>query len=322
MVKFKPKMSLKERILEILANAPSEVSGEVLAKELYVSRTAVWKAIQGLKNEGIEIQATKKGYFLKYKDLLLPSRLNELVSKLILWEKVVYKFEVSSTMDVAKELAERGDKAIVIAEKQTAGRGRLSRAWKSDLGGLWITLILLDKRPLKSALGFPFLSALAVANALKKTYNLSPTLKWPNDVLLSEKKVAGILLEVKGETDLMEYALIGVGVNLNNKVSQEPFEQKAISVSECLGKEVDRFAFLSSLLQNFKALYLNLSMQEILRNWKSLSSTLGRPVKVRTLNESFEGVALDLDDDDDGALLVQTETGIRKVYSGDCFYLR
>ena len=320
MVKFKPKMSLKERILEILANAPSEVSGEVLAKELYVSRTAVWKAIQGLKNEGIEIQATKKGYFLKYKDLLLPSRLNELVSKLILWEKVVYKFEVSSTMDVAKELAERGDKAIVIAEKQTAGRGRLSRAWKSDLGGLWMTLILLDKRPLKSALGFPFLSALAVANALKKTYNLSPTLKWPNDVLLSEKKVAGILLEVKGETDLMEYALIGVGVNLNNKVSQEPFEQKAISVSECLGKEVDRFAFLSSLLQNFKALYLNLSMQEILRNWKSLSSTLGRPVKVRTLNESFEGVALDLDDD--GALLVQTETGIRKVYSGDCFYLR
>jgi len=320
LVRFKSKMSLKERILEILVNAPSEVSGEVLAKELCVSRTAVWKAIQKLKKEGFEIQTTKKGYFLRYKDLLLPSRLNELVSKLILWEKVVYKFEVSSTMDVAKELAERGDKAIVVAEKQSAGRGRLSRAWKSDLGGLWITLILLDKRPLKSALGFPFLSALAVANALKETYNLSPTLKWPNDVLLSEKKVAGILLEVKGEADLMDYALIGIGVNLNNKVSQEPFEQKAISVSEYLGKEVDRFAFLSSLLQNFEALYLSLSMQEILREWKSLSSTLGRPVKVRTLNESFKGVALDLDDD--GALLVQTETGIRKVYSGDCFYLR
>lgn len=320
MVKFKSKMSLKERILEILVNAPSEVSGEVLAKELHVSRTAVWKAIQGLKKEGIEIQATKKGYFLRYKDFLLTSRLNELVSRLSLWEKVVYKFEVSSTMDVAKELAERGDKAIVIAEKQTAGRGRLSRAWKSDLGGLWITLILLDKRPLKYAFVFPFLSALAVANALKETYNLSPTLKWPNDVLLSEKKVAGILLEVKGEADLMDYALIGIGVNLNNKVSQEPFEQKAISVSEYLGKKVDRFAFLSSLLQNFEALYLNSSMQEILREWKSLSSTLGRPVKVRTLNESFEGVALDLDDD--GALLVQTEAGIRKVYSGDCFYLR
>jgi len=313
-------MRLKERILEILANAPSEVSGEVLAKELYVSRTAVWKAIQRLKKEAFEVQATKKGYFLRYKDLLLPSRLNELVSRLILWEKVVYKFEVSSTMDVAKELAERGDKAIVIAEKQTAGRGRLSRSWKSDLGGLWITLILLDKRPLKSTLVFPFLSALAVAKALKETYNLSPTLKWPNDVLLSEKKVAGILLEVKGEADLMDYALIGIGVNLNNKVSQEPFEQKAISVSECLGEKVDRFAFLSSLLQNFEALYLNFSMQEILREWKSLSSTLGRPVKVRTLNESFEGLALDLDDD--GTLLVQTETGIRKVYSGDCFYLR
>jgi BirA family biotin operon repressor/biotin-[acetyl-CoA-carboxylase] ligase len=87
-----------------------------------------------------------------------------------------------------------------------------------------------------------------------------------------------------------------------------------------LGKEVDRFAFLSSLLQNFEALYLNSSMQEILRKWKSLSSSLRRPVRVRTLNESFEGVALDLDDD--GALIVQTETGIRKVYSGDCFYLR
>ena len=320
MVKFNLKMSLKERILEILVSAPSKVSGEVLAKELRVSRTAVWKAIQGLKKEGIEIQATKKGYFLRYKDFLLPSRLNELVSRLSLWEKVVYKFEVSSTMDVAKELAERGDKAIVIAEKQTAGRGRLSRAWKSDLGGLWITLILLDKRPLKYALGFPFLSALAVAKALKETYNLSSTLKWPNDVLVFEKKVAGILLEVKGEADLMDYALIGIGVNLNNKVSQEPFEQRAISVSECLGEEVDRFAFLSSLLQNFEALYLNSSMQEILREWKSLSSTLGRPVKVRTLNESFEGVALDLDDD--GALLVQTEAGIRKVYSGDCFYLR
>ncbi len=313
-------MSLKHRILEALINAPSEVSGEVLAKNLKVSRTAVWKAIQGLKKEGFEIQATKKGYFLKYKDLFLPSKLNELVSKLTLWEKIVYAYEVSSTMDVARELAEKGIRAIVIAEKQTAGRGRLSRAWKSDLGGLWITLILFNKRPLKSALGFPFLSALAVAKALKETYNLSSSLKWPNDVLLQDKKVAGILLELKGETDLMNYALIGIGVNLNNKVSQEPFEQRAISLSEYLGKQVDRFAFLRSLLQNFEALYQKLSIQEILEEWKSLSSTLGRPVKVRTLSESLEGIALDIDDD--GALILQTEEGIRKVYSGDCFHLR
>jgi len=188
-------MSLKERILEILANAPSEVSGEVLAKELHVSRTAVWKAVQRLKEEGFEIQATKKGYFLKYKDLLLPSRLNELVSKLSLWEKVVYKFEVSSTMDVAKELAERGEKAIVIAEKQSAGRGRLGRAWKSDLGGIWITLILLDKRPLKSAFVFPFLSALAVANALKETYNLSPLSNGQTMFCFSRKKLRASFLK-------------------------------------------------------------------------------------------------------------------------------
>jgi len=313
-------MSLKQKILEALVDAPFPVSGEVLAKNLGVSRTAVWKTIQGLKKEGFEITTTKKGYFLRDKDLLLPSRLNALLSKLTLWEKVIYCYEVSSTMDVAKELAEKGERAVVIAEKQTSGRGRLSRAWKSDLGGLWLTLILLDKIPLKSALGFPFLSSLAVAKALKETYNLSPTLKWPNDVLLSGKKVGGILLEVKGEADLMEYALIGIGVNLNNKVSQEPFEQRAISISEYLGEKVDRFSFLSSLLQNFETLYLKLSMEEVLEEWKSLSSTLGRPVKVRTLNESFEGVALDIDDD--GALIVQTETGVRKVYSGDCFHLR
>jgi len=313
-------MSLKEKILEILVDSQAEVSGEFLAKTCGVSRTAVWKAIQTLKKEGYEIHASKKGYLLSYKDVFLPLRFKELLANLKLWEKILYRFKVSSTMDVAKELAEKREKAIVIAEKQTSGRGRLERIWESSFGGLWMTLIVFDQRPLKEALSLTFLSALAVAEALRNSYNLSPKLKWPNDVLLDEKKVGGILLELKGEADLVKYALIGIGVNLNNKVSHLPFEQKAISVSEYLGRKVDRFAFLKELLIEFESIYLNLSAKEILKQWKSLASTIGKKVMIRTFNERIEGFALDVDDD--GALIVETESGIRKIYSGDCFHLR
>ncbi len=311
---------LEEEILKILQQAEKEISGSFLAKSLQKSRTAIWKAIKRLKNKGLSIAVTSKGYLLQDKDLLPFWELPKVIEELPLWERVVYEFEVPSTMDVARSLAEDQIRAVVIAERQTQGRGRLGREWLSPSGGLWLTLILLEPMPLREAFVLPYLSALAVAEALEKSYRVTPELKWPNDVLLQGKKVAGILLELNGEADYLKFVLIGIGVNLNNPVSHLTFPQEAISVSELLGGKVDRFLFLKNLLHAFAKSYEEANWPKILSRWKELSSTLGKKVRVQTLHGSYEGLALDLDDD--GALILQSQDQRIKVYSGDCFHLR
>lgn len=318
-MKFFQNIPLEEKILKHLKTSSGLISGEKLSKLLGVSRVAIWKSIKKLQEKGYPIRTYKRGYLLENKDIFLREELENLIKKSSFFEEIFYSLCTTSTMDIARELAEKEKKAIVLAERQSQGRGRLGRFWESHLGGLWFTLILKEPLPLKEVFLLTYLSAVAVALAINKTYHLEAKVKWPNDVLLFEKKVAGILLEIKAEVDLLLYALIGIGINVNNEVSSKDFLYPAISISEGLGQKVSRLPLLENFLQQFEELLQN--KDHILPLWRSLSDTLGKKVKVISSGKILIGKAIDIDNE--GSLLIQTEEGkIERVFSGDCFHLR
>lgn len=310
---------LEESLLKILKEKEGPVSGEKLAQLLGISRVAIWKKIKKLKDLGYPLSIHKKGYELSNKDIFLQEDLENLLKGTSYFEEVIYLLETTSTMDVAKSLAEAGKRAIVIAERQTQGRGRLGRKWEANEGGLWVTLILYEPLPLRKAHFLTYLSSVAIALAIRETFNLPAKVKWPNDVLLFDKKVAGILLEIKAEVDRLLYALIGMGINVNNKVEGKDFLFPATSICENLKSQVKRLPLLKSILKHFEDLLLD--KERILPTWKELSCTLGEKVRVESTDRTIIGWALDLDEQ--GALLIKTDEGtIEKVSSGDCFHLR
>lgn len=301
-----PFTTVEENLIKLLRDSPDVISGEKIAQSLGISRVAVWKKIQKLKKENIPIYACKRGYSLSNKMIFFKAELDNMIKNISLFEDYYYFYETSSTMEIAKELAEKGKRVIVIAEKQTQGRGRLGRKWESQEGGLWFTLSLTNSIPLKHVFLLTYLSAVATALAIRDTYQLPAKVKWPNDVLLHERKVAGILLEIKAEVDLLLYTLIGIGVNVNNKVTHKEFLYPAISISEALNKEVQRLPLLSTILSYFEKLYSEKTL--ILPLWKELSETLGKWIKVVTFGKEVIGQAIDLDEE--GALLVKTKEGL------------
>ncbi|RLG11334.1 biotin--[acetyl-CoA-carboxylase] ligase [Candidatus Pacearchaeota archaeon] len=306
----------KINILKIL-KAENIVSGEEIAKSLGISRTAVWKHIQDLKKKGYKIETTPKGYnLINNQDLLNEEELSELSYK------VYYYKDVTSTMDVAKDIAEKGEEAIIIAETQIKGKGRLDRSWYSPKGGIWMSLVIKPFLTLKGAYLLTYVAALATALAIEKVSGIKVYLKWPNDVIYKknneEKKLAGILLEIKAEIDQINYAIIGIGINVNNKISI--LEPQAISLKEILGKEIKRKNIIIEFIKIFKEL-LKSESKEVLELWKNKSLTLGRKVKI--LHPQGEKIGLALDISDDGALILKTEADeILKIYSGDCIHLR
>jgi BirA family biotin operon repressor/biotin-[acetyl-CoA-carboxylase] ligase len=313
---LKKTKNTKQDILKLLKENKI-ISGEKIAKILSISRTAVWKHIKDLKRKGYLIKATPKGYSLiDNGDLLNEEELAYLPYK------VYYYKEVTSTMDIAKEIAEKGEEALIIAETQTKGKGRMGRFWYSPKGGIWMSLVIKPSFSLKEAYLLTYIASLATALAIEKIAGIKVFLKWPNDIIYKEndkeKKLAGILLEVKAEIDKIDYAIIGIGINVNNEISS--LVPEAISLKEILKKELKRKDIIKELIKEFKDL-LKVESIKILNLWKDKSLTLGRKVKI--IHPEGEKMGLALDISDDGALLLKTEdTKILKIYSGDCIHLR
>jgi len=307
----------KEKILQLLNTSKKPLSGEFIAKSIGISRTAVWKNIQNLKKAGFNIITTAKGYLLKDNDELSPEDFEDFKIKTICLK------ETSSTMDVAKiEMENSAEKVLVIAEKQTQGRGRLGREWISQEGGAWFSLGIRPKIALKECFIFTYIAGLAVVKAILEVTGLPTFLKWPNDVIYKksgqEKKLAGILLEVKGEVDMVNYIIIGIGVNVNNSISN--FEPTAISIKEILKYPISKKRLIQKILIKIFKL-MDLPSIEILKMWKRNSITLGRSVKIIQPNREIIGLALDISED--GALIVQTpDMFLYKIYSGDCIHAK
>ena len=307
---------MKSQILKALRESSDYISGERLSKQLGVSRVSIWKHIQALKDDGYVIEAAPIGYRLvSSPDLLLPYEFPGLE------QRIHYFSEIGSTMDVARELAKRGARegTIVIAEAQTCGRGRLSREWLSPKGGIYFTLIL---RPRISPVYAPrvnLMAAVAVAATIRKLFGLKAEVKWPNDVLIVGKKVCGILAEMDAEMDVVNFVNVGIGINANNSIPK--FEKTATSLKDALGKEISRKEFLRALLAEIERWQALLMEADLLEEWKKLSVTLNRHVRIVAPGEVIAGCAVDIDTT--GALVIREKNGsLKKAMAGDCIHLK
>ena len=318
---------MRKTIVEMLKNAGENfISGESIAGELKISRTAVWKHIQKLRSSGYEILSRERcGYKLKdAPDILLPSEIQVGLDTEIIGKEMHYYPSVDSTNRIAKSLAYHGapDGTIVVAEEQTGGKGRLDRNFYSPRGkGIWFSVILRPKFLPKDAPKCTLMAAVAVAEAMNR-FNLKAEIKWPNDIMFDGRKFVGILTEMTGEIAKINYIVVGVGINVRINRDEFPEELRdiAASLEEIAGEEISRVQFFRSVLEEFDKLYREINasgFQEIFTRWKKYNITLGKNVRVISADggESFYGKAVDLDNE--GALIVETEQGSRTVYAGD-----
>ena len=240
--------------------------------------------------------------------------------------KLVVVSEVDSTNSLAKTLAQQGaqEGTVVIAETQKRGRGRFERQWESPKGGLYLSIVLRPTTPVEKTSVLPLITALAVSQTMS-TFHLTAMIKWPNDVLVNKKKIAGILLESELEGSQISYIVVGIGINLNIDLNQISLElrNRTTSLKQETHSTADIQKFLKIFFQQFQKYYELFSREQydqLLLEWKHHSDTLGKAVKVVTSQETFEGVAIDIDSS--GFLIVKKQNGsLKKIMSGDCLYL-
>lgn len=318
-------MSHSDLIIDALLDEPKRtLSGEALAKRLGVSRTSVWKHIKTLQREGYGIEVLKgRGYRLKMmtsRPLEREIRRGALTKRF--GQRVFYYEKIDSTNNAGKELARGGEKegALVIAEEQLNGRGRLDRSWESPKGGVFMSLIMRpDLHPTKLT-RLTLLSGVAVARAIKSLYGLEVKLKWPNDIYVEDKKVGGILSEMEGEAERVNFVVVGIGIDANCDVS---VNIPTTSLKKETGGEVSIIKLVQEILKEMESLYEAFMRGSLafLEEYKELSHTLRRDVKIVRLKDTILGRAVDVDSE--GALVLRLADGsYEKVISGDCIYLR
>ncbi|NMA54440.1 MAG: biotin--[acetyl-CoA-carboxylase] ligase [Firmicutes bacterium] len=307
----------------MLTKADDYISGEDISQRLGVTRAAVWKYIEDLRRSGYVIEALpRRGYRLVARpDKLLPTEIRAGLTTDRFGHVVHYFPQIGSTNDQARQLARQGaaEGTIVVAEEQTAGRGRRGRAWVSQPGsGIFVSLILRPNLIPAQAPLLTLTAAVAGAEAIRQLTGLPAVIKWPNDLYVDGRKVAGILTEMSSEMDTIFYVVVGIGINVNT--SSFPTEVSASATSLALeqGRSVCRRQLLQLLLEKLEYWYqiLSADQDQILERWRQLTITLGKRVSVYSPNFTVHGLALDIDHE--GALLLETETGEKvKIFSGD-----
>lgn len=321
---------VKERVLKILKNKFREfVSGEDMAWEMGISRTAIWKHVKELQEEGYTVESSsRKGYRLVgVPDLLFPPALRKGLEGCLVGSQIEYLKEIPSTNDHAKELAKQGapEGTVVISEVQVEGKGRMDRDWISPKGGLWMSVILRPQLAPNEAQGITLLVGVALARVLNRSY-VGCSIKWPNDIYVGGKKVAGILTEMEAEMDGINYVVVGMGVNVNFSVDALPkdLQEGATTIMDEKGEMVHRTDMARDILRELDKVYADFNsglLPELLGEWKELSSTIGQRVKVLTRKEPIVGEAVAISKE--GALIVEKDDGtMEKVIAGECIHLR
>lgn len=315
------------RILELFRSGDGVVSGAALSKALGVSRTAVWKHVKGLRGKGYQIEAVpSKGYrLLSSPEILTNLDITAGLGTKRIGTSVICLKETDSTNSVAFKMAEEGapEGTVVIADTQSAGKGRLGRIWLSPAGvNLYCSIVLRPAIAPVAACQLTFLSVVAVARAVERCTKLKPQIKWPNDILINGKKVAGLLNEMNAETEKVNFVVLGIGVNLNlrmSALSEGLLRHPATSLLEEGGEDVDRLRFTRALLEELDQLYENFLVEgdgPVRAEWLARSAIKGRSVKVSQQNREFSGVVQGVDSF--GALLVLLGDGtLETVLSGD-----
>ncbi|RPJ09744.1 MAG: biotin--[acetyl-CoA-carboxylase] ligase [Deltaproteobacteria bacterium] len=322
---------IDQETLRLLKSHSGFLSGEEISRHLKLTRTAVWKRIGGLRKAGYVIEAsTRSGYRLvESPDLLLPSEIQPLLKTTWMGKKIHYFRSIDSTNSTAYRLALEGGREgeVVIAECQDKGRGRLGREWVCPpFSSLCLSVILRPPMPPHRASLITFMAAVATAEAIEKYSGLTPVIKWPNDLLLKGRKVAGLLNEIHSESDRIHFVVLGMGVNLNLDERSLPRElrTKATSLKKEMGKTVSRKDFVSSLLKELEEWYevfVKKGGTPVLKAWRDRARIEGKEVRVTSFGDVLVGRAIDVDSD--GALILVTQKGEKKrIVAGDVVYGR
>lgn len=319
-------MSKRDQLLLYLKERKGNwVSGEALGNKIAVSRSAVWKHICKLRQEGYVIESSpRKGYLLrKVSDLLVPNEIREgLDTKIFGKRDIVYFTETDSTNTRAKDLAAGGalEGTLVISEKQTKGRGRKSRDWFSpSQEGIYLSLILRPTISPSEAPKITLLTAVVVAETLLRLTRLNINIKWPNDILVNGKKIAGILTEMSTEMDAIDYIVVGLGLNVNTPIFPDDIREKATSIFIETSKHFPRARFIHEYLQLYEEYYeifKRTGFEPIIKRWKEFTNMIGKRIIVEMISKKYSGEVQDIDRD--GALILKDNKGrSHRIIFGD-----
>lgn len=312
---------MKTEILSKLKNSDGYVSGQELCESLQVSRTAVWKVINQLREEGYIIEAlNNKGYrIVATPDILSKSEIESSISPDY---DIIYLDEVDSTNNYAKLVAERGAKnqTLVVSDTQTAGKGRRGRNFISPNGvSIFMTLLLRPEILPQKASQITIVAAMAVRDGIMKSTGMDCNIKWPNDIICGGKKLCGILTEMSCEMQSVNYVVVGIGINVNNTVFPEDIEKVATSIKLETGVDTQRSGLIASVMEAFDKYYTlflktgDLSLIKGKYNKHLINA--GKTVNVISTNGSYEAIAIEMDDD--GELIVKKDGVLTKVLSGE-----
>jgi BirA family biotin operon repressor/biotin-[acetyl-CoA-carboxylase] ligase len=315
---------MRDKILFILKNGDF-ISGEKVAKELSISRTAVWKQINVLKEMGYEIEAVKnKGYrLLSRPDMIIPEEVSFELNTKIIGNNVFCFKSISSTNRYCKDLIKKNIKegTVVISEIQTDGRGRKNRKWISSKGGIWFSVILYPNIPPQQAMYVTMTGSISVVQGINEVTGLNPKIKWPNDLLYNGKKICGILTELDAEMDKINYSILGIGINVNNKIDIE-LKNSACSLGDVLNSKVSILFLLKSIIRYLDFNYtklLNGDLGYIRKLWLSYADIIGRNVRVKGEKSIIEGTIVDISNN--GSLILDVDDKNIEIISGDIEYI-
>ncbi|HEO8422614.1 biotin--acetyl-CoA-carboxylase ligase [Mycobacteroides abscessus subsp. abscessus] len=318
---------IRKGLIEAFTNNPNQyVSGESLADLLGCSRTAIWKHIEALRQDGFILEAVrKKGYrIISSPEKIVPDNILFGLNTSFIGRNIHFEETVESTQNIAQKLALEGaaEGTLVVAEEQLGGRGRLERKWQSPkYKGIWMSLILKPSIPIMKTPQLTLLTAVAVVQGIQEATGVQADIKWPNDLLVNGKKLTGILTEMQADSDRIHSLIIGIGINVNQQLEDFPEELKASATSIYLetNKSWDRAKIIQEIMKQIEKLYLlylEKGFYPIKLLWEIYSISLGNKVTANTLNGSIFGLAKGITDD--GVLLLEDEEGVvHSIYSAD-----
>ena len=317
------------KVLNFLESHESEyLSGQDLSDVLKISRVAVWKHIEKIRSLGYRIDSKqKRGYkFVNRTEKLLPWEITTKIKSKFIGRRIYYFDEIDSTQNYALQISNNTNEngAIIIAEKQTHGKGRLNRKWYSPEGGIWLSVIIHPEFQISDATIIPLAASLALCESIKKVHKIKTDVKWPNDITIDGKKVAGMLIDTSIQGNKVENLVLGIGINFAVNIQQ--IEKRLKNSPNFYGvtslfpekNKPSKIELLVQFLLELEKVINSLikgKNTQIIRDWSKHTNMFGKTISVNTGNGKISGIAKKIDPD--GALIIKTGTKNRRIFVGD-----
>ncbi len=306
---------MRKEIIEILKDKNDYISGEEIGNILGISRAAVWKNIEALRKKGYIIESvSNKGY-------RLADSTDVLSEKDIAYDKVLYKPEIDSTNEEGKRQAAKGceDGLLIICDDQTAGKGRLGRSWQAEKNrGIYMSMVLYPDIMPTEIPQITLVTGIAVMRAINNVTGLKTQIKWPNDIIINGKKLAGILAEMSAEMEKVNYVVIGIGINVNMKSFEGELKEKATSLYIETGKRFKRSLIINEFVKEFEICYNEFcknGFTPFVKEYNENCANAGKAVKTVGGRTNIEGISKGVNEK--GEILIETDKGLTAVMAGE-----